>query len=104
MPQMKRLIELERYHVFRFAGEERLRLLNENHISEDDPQRIQFEYHTIYKDGRTNLNGVCRFNRLFAETQMVVDLGDFYDWMRENHPIRYKRENWEESRPKRKEE
>ena len=98
MPVMKRLIELERNHVFRFAGEEKLRLLNENHIDKDNPQHVQFEFHTIYKDGRTNMRGIwC--NRLFAETQIVVDLGDFYDWMELNHPIRYKRERWKESRP-----
>ena len=99
MPNIIKLINLERGHVFRFAGEERFRLLNENYVSKDNPLIIHFEWHTIFKDGRTSLRGTgC--NRLFAETQMVVDLGDFYDWMEKHHPIRYKRENLEVTKPK----
>ena len=102
MPNIIKLINLKRGHVFRFAGEERFRLLNENYVSKDNPLIIHFEWHTIFKDGHTSLRGTgC--NRLFAETQMVVDLGDFYDWMKKHHPIRYKRENWEASRQQQEE-
>ena len=93
-----KLINLKRGHVFRFAGEQRPRLLNENHVNKDNPAIVYVEFHTIYRDGRTNLMGTSA-NRAFAEHAEVVDLGNFYDWMKKHHPIRYKRENWEASRP-----
>ena len=99
----KKLVKMERYHVFYFADDikKKLYLLNENHIATDEHgiTHYQFGWHRIYSDGRTNMHGVAEFDPDNLQVQ-VADLGDFYDWMKKTHPIRYKRERWEESRPK----
>lgn len=99
----KKLVNMERYHVFRFADDrkEKPYLLNENHIATDEHgiTHYQFGWHRIYPDGRTKMQGVAEFNPDNLEVQ-VVDLGEYYDWMKKMHPIRYKRENWESSKPK----
>lgn len=96
----KRLIEVKRYHVIRMNG--KLWLLNEAHIGTpyNRPERLHFEYHRIYSDGRTNLKGYYIEDEEWIRNTMVEDLGEFYDWMKANHPVRYKRENWEASKPK----
>lgn len=94
-----KLINVKRHHVIRMN--DKLWLLNEAHIGSEDnkPNRLHFEFHRIYKDGRTNLKGYYTENEDFIRNTTVEDLGDLYDWMKENHPIRYKREKWEETYP-----
>lgn len=95
-----KLVNVPRYHVFELNNH--LYLLNESHISHDkDGHTIgyYYEFHHIEKDGRTKLNGVTYTIRETLCITEVKDLGDFYDWMKKNHPIRYKRENWEASKP-----
>lgn len=94
-----KLIDLERYHVFQFEGDKKIYLLNENyqnHIT----GKCQFEWHRIYNDGRTNMNGTYSCDDIWLDKTQVTDLGDFYDWMKANHPRRYFKEGWELSRPK----
>lgn len=95
-----RLIDLPRYHVF--FGSNQLFCLNERSISVDDKgvTHYYWEYHRVYKDGRTKLQGIVLTHNNLLESIQVLDLGDIYDWMKEHHPNRYKRENWEASRPK----
>lgn len=98
----KKLIDVPRYHLFGFPNEpfDKLYLLNEAHIDKESG-KVQFEWHRVYwRDGRTNMHGNVSFNRAYLENTEVIDRGDFYDWMKVNHPIRYKRENFEQSRPK----
>lgn len=102
----KRLIDVPCYHLFGFPNDpfDKLYLLNEAHIDKESG-RVQFEWHRVYwRDGRTNLNGKCTFDRAWLESTEVIDRGDYYEWMKVNHPIRYKRENWEASRPKEEQE
>ena len=94
-----KLIDLPRYHVFQFEGEKNIHLLNENYQNALTGA-CQFEWHRIYKDGRTNLNGTFANSPEWLASQEVTDLGDFYDWMKQNHPRRYVKEDWEASRPK----
>lgn len=100
----KRLIDVKRYHVILMNG--KLWLLNEAHIGTPDnrPSHPHFEWHRIYADGRTNLKGYYTEDEDELRSTMVEDLGEFYAWMKENHPVRYKRENWEASKPKEEEE
>ena len=95
-----KLINLPRYHVFEFNNH--LYLLNESNINHDEDGHTTgyyYEFHHIEKDGRTKLNGVAYIDRETLHNTEVKDLGDFYDWMKKTHPIRYKRENWEASKP-----
>ena len=94
----KRLKDIPRFHVIRFVHEQgcNLYLLNEAHIAENG--KVQFEWHRIYPDGRTSLMGKCSFDPVWVEKTEVVDCGEFYEWMKENHPVRYKREGWESSK------
>lgn len=96
-----KFVNVPRYHVFELNNH--LYLLNESYINHDADGCISgyyYEFHYIYKDGRTKLNGIAYSDRETLRTTEVKDLGDFYDWMKKNHPIRYKRENWEVSKPK----
>ena len=85
-----KLIEVPRYHVIRMDG--KLYELVDSYIGAQG--NVQFGWHRIYRDGRTNMHGKCTFDREFVETKEVEDLGDFYEWMRKTHPIRFKREKW----------
>lgn len=87
-----KLKDLPRYHIFRFVGDNCLYLKNEG-------DKKEVEWHRVYKDGRTNLEGKYSYDPYWLN-KPVHDLGDIYDWMKRNHPIRYKRENWEASKPK----
>ena len=95
-----KLKEIKRYHVFHYANDNRkaLYLMNENHVSENGKTHY-LEWHRIYQDGRLRLQGTYTYEPDCNQNE-VVDLGEFYDWMKKNHPIRYKRENWEASKPK----
>lgn len=99
----KKLRDVKRYHVFYWANDpkKKLYLLNESNIAVKDngETHYQFGWHRIYRDGRTNIHGIATFDPSILERR-VVDLGEFYDWMKKHHPIRYNRENWEASRPK----
>lgn len=92
-----KLINLPRYHVFQFMGETNIHLLNENYHNKDN-DNCMFEWHRIYKDGRTSLNGSYANSFGWIANAEVTDLGEYYDWMKENHPIRYKRENWDRTK------
>lgn len=92
-----KLINLPRYHVFKFQGENGIFLLNENYKNPLTGS-CQFEWHRIYSDGRTNLSGISATSEKWLSITEITDLGDFYDWMKQNHPQRYKKENWEQSR------
>ena len=100
---LKKLVDVKRYHVFYHSRDpkKKLYLLNENSIRTDEHgvTHYQFGWHRIYSDGRTNMHGVAEFNPDNLQVE-VVDLGEFYDWMKKTHPIRYKRENWEATKPK----
>ena len=99
----KKLRDVKCYHVFYWANDpkKKLYLLNENYIAVKDNGEThdQFGWHRIYRDGRTNIHGIATFDPSILERR-VVDLGEFYDWMKKHHPIRYNRENLEASRPK----
>ena len=94
-----KLINLPRYHVFQFEGEKNIHLLNENY---QNPKtgKCQFEWHKIHKDGRTSYGAIRANSSEWLSTAEVTDLGDFYDWMKQNHPRRYLKENWDQSNPK----
>ena len=93
-----KLINLPRYHVFSFEeNPKRLFLLDDNYINKQKGN-VQFGWNRIYNDGRTNMHGIAMFDRNWLETTKVIDHGEFYEWMKINHPIRYKREGWEQSR------
>ena len=95
----KNMIDVKRYHVFSYPGDSKLYLLNEAHMN-IKTGNMYFEWHRIYADGRTKLKGTYERNSVWLHQTQVIDHGDFYDWMKENHPVRYKRENREASRPK----
>lgn len=96
----KKLVNVPCYHVFKLNN--RLYLLNLSYIKLDENGCIagyDYEFHRIYKDGRTNLHGKTFTDRYTLHNTEVEDLGDFYEWMKKNHPIRYNRENWDASKP-----
>lgn len=95
----KKLIDVPRYHVFSYPGDGKLYLLNEAYMNAKTGN-MYFEWHRIYTDGRTSLKGTYERNAVWLHQTEVIDHGEFYAWMKENHPIRYKRENWEATRPK----
>lgn len=97
----KKLIDVPRGHLFGFPKDpfDKLYLLDDAYIGENG--NVQFSWNRVYwRDGRTNMHGKVSFDRAWLESTEVIDRGDFYDWMKANHPIRYKRENWEQSRQK----
>lgn len=93
-----KLIDLKRFHVFRMDN--KLYLLSDNYIgrTDDCSMRYQFSWNRMYRDGRTALEGKYTTDFLWLSETEVEDLGDLYDYMKKNHPIRYKRENWDEYR------
>lgn len=93
---MTPLINVPRYHVFKWDNT--LFLLNENRKGglTDKDIVCYFEFHRICKDGRTKLSGMHLTNYEAITNCMVEDLGHLHDWMQANHPIRYKRELWED--------
>lgn len=81
-----KLINLKRYHVFKNLCDNKLYLLNETYHKNGI---YFFEFHRVYKDGRTNLIGYYTYDKEYIKQIEVIDLGDYMDWLKNNHPIRY---------------
>ena len=92
-----KLIDLPRYHVFGLPKDpfDKIYILNEAHKGGAN-EKPYFEWHRVnWDDGRAKLMGDGTNDREWLSKTDVIDRGHFKDWMKANHPIRYKRENWE---------
>lgn len=95
-----KLIDLPRYHVFKWDNT--LFHLNENCITTDTQGVTHYfwEFHRVHAFGRLSYSALRLYNKTAIENIEVEDWGHYYDFMKMFHPIIYKRDNWEASRPK----